>query len=197
MAPLLLALTLASTPAPAPAPAPDEAPQKSFGLLLDAGVPDVLGVSLLYRPVPWLRVNAGVASNTVGWAARAGAGVAFPTFITPSLNVDVGRYFPTDYRPFLERLNGGAPAPAVDRIFQRFGYDFASAMLGLELGSPQSFAFFVRAGISYWSFRLTEEQTTGLLQDGFGDDVPGLSAGPFTLRMTTPAAKVGFLLYFF
>jgi hypothetical protein len=66
MTPIFLALSLSlgnATPqAPAPA-VPQAAPPAAsastshtrWGLMLDAGVPDFVGASLLYRPLPWLR----------------------------------------------------------------------------------------------------------------------------------------------
>jgi hypothetical protein len=159
--------------------------------MLDGGLPDLAGASLLYRPLPWLRVNAGLATNTAGVAVRAGVGVAFYFPITPSLNLDVGHYFPADYRPLAQRL-GMSTDGAAALALQDIGYDFASATVGLELGSPRHFSFFVRAGLSYWSFNVG--QSEAILRAALQDE--GLSADPIQLRFTSPSAKVGFLIYF-
>src|SRR5687767_8930280 len=72
---------------------------------------------------------------------------------------------------------------------QDIGYDFASATVGLEFGSPRHFSFFVRAGISYWSFNVT--QSEALLQAALvafmpralaGTPVPWPSLGPHALH---------------
>jgi hypothetical protein len=193
----VLALSLASASPvaqlePQPAAPEVERGHTRWGLLLDAGLPDALGASLLFRPLPWLRFNGGVATNTVGFGARAGVGIAFYFPITPSLNLDVGHFFPTDYRPLFERFGQQVPTGPERLVLQRFGYDFASAMVGLELGSPRHFSFFVRAGLSYWSIRV--EATQDILREVTDD--ASITARPFTLRFTAPAAKLGFLIYF-
>ncbi len=200
---LALALSLGSVASEAPPPAVTQAappPAAStsrstshtrWGLMLDGGLPDLAGASLLYRPLPWLRVNAGLATNTAGVAVRAGVGVAFYFPITPSLNLDVGHYFPADYRPLAQRL-GMSTDGAAALALQDIGYDFASATVGLELGSPRHFSFFVRAGLSYWSFNVG--QSEAILRAALQDE--GLSADPIQLRFTSPSAKVGFLIYF-
>jgi hypothetical protein len=201
MTPVLLALSLSlgSVAAEAPTPAVTEAASTSgstahtrWGLLLDGGLPELVGASLLYRPLPWLRFNAGLATNTAGLAVRAGVGVAFYFPITPSLNLDVGHYFPADYRPLAQRLGMSAADETVALALQDISYDFASATVGLELGSPRHFSFFVRAGISYWSFNVG--QSEALLRAALQDQ--GLTADPVQLRFTSPSAKVGFLIYF-
>jgi hypothetical protein len=160
--------------------------------MLDAGLPDAVGASVLFRPLPWLRFSGGLATNTVGVAARAGVGVAFYFPITPSLNLDVGHYFRADYRPLLNKLGMSDSSGSIGPMLQNIGYDFASATLGLELGSPRHFCFFVRAGISYWAFDLT--QSEALLRATLEDE--GLRADDIKLRFTSPSAKLGFLIYF-
>jgi hypothetical protein len=133
-----------------------------------------------------------LATNTAGVAVRAGVGVAFYFPITPSLNLDVGHYFPADYGPLAQRLGVSTADETTALALKGIGYDFASATVGLEVGSPRHFSFFVRAGISYWSFNLT--QSEALLQAALQDE--GLTAEPVQLRFTSPSAKVGFLIYF-
>jgi hypothetical protein len=160
--------------------------------MLDGGLPDAVGASLLFRPLPWLRFSGGLATNTAGVAVRAGVGVAFYFPITPSLNLDAGHYFAADYRPLAQRLTGSSVSGVPEALLQGIGYDFASATVGLELGSPRHFSFFVRAGLSYWSFDVKNSEA--LLQSALNEE--GLSADPVVLRFTSPSAKVGFLIYF-
>lgn len=198
---LALALSLGSVTSDAPvqsgAPVPavassGDTSHTRWGLMLDGGLPDFVGASVLYRPLPWLRLNGGLATNTAGVAVRAGVGVAFYFPITPSLNLDVGHYFPADYRPLAQRLGMSTSDETVALALQDIGYDFASATVGLELGSPRHFSFFVRAGISYWSFNVG--QSEAILRAALQDQ--GLTADPIQLRFTSPSAKVGFLIYF-
>ncbi|QRK06439.1 autotransporter outer membrane beta-barrel domain-containing protein [Archangium violaceum] len=184
---------VASPPPSAPTEpgAPSVRPHTRWGLMLDGGLPDLAGASVLYRPLPWLRFSGGLATNTAGVAVRAGVGVAFYFPITPSLNVDVGHYFGADYRPLYQRL-GGSSSDEGAELLKDLSYDFASATVGLELGSPRHFVFFVRAGISYWSFDAGNSEA--FLRTVFED--PGISADPVGLRFTSPSAKLGFLIYF-
>lgn len=197
MTPILLALSLSlgSVASDAPVPAvtsSDSTSHTRWGLMLDGGLPEFMGASLLYRPLPWLRLNAGLATNTAGLAVRGGVGVALYFPITPSLNLDVGHYFPADYGPLAQKLGMSTPDETVALALQDIGYDFASATVGLEVGSPRHFSFFVRAGISYWSFNVG--QSEALLRAALEDE--GLTADPIQLRFTSPSAKVGFLIYF-
>ncbi|HEX8436101.1 autotransporter outer membrane beta-barrel domain-containing protein [Archangium sp.] len=178
---------------PAAPAAPAKRPHTRWGLLLDGGVPDGVGASLLYRPMSWLRLSGGLATNTIGVAARAGVGVAFYFPITPSLNVDVGHYFPADYGSALSKRFGmNTSDELVSLVLKDFGYDFATASVGLELGSPRYFSFFLRAGLSYVSVRVNESEA--LLQGTLGDE--GISADPIKLNFTFPSVKLGFLIYF-
>jgi hypothetical protein len=179
----------AQTQVEAPVAAPAAARGSDFtrwGVSLDAGLPDALGVSVLFRPLPFLRLHGGMATNTIGFAARAGAGVAFYFPITPTLDVDVGHYFPADYAAGLASRGVAVPAP-FDVLVRGAGYTWASAMAGLELGWQRHFSLFVRAGVSYL-------QTSVPLASAAND--PTLTASDTVIRATLPSAKVGFLIYF-
>jgi hypothetical protein len=179
--------------APVAPAAPATKPHTRWGVLLDADAPNGAGAAVLFRPLPWLRVNGGVATNTLGVAARAGVGVAFYFPITPSFNLDVGHYFPADYGAGLSKRFGvSIPEGPAALMLKNFGYDFATASVGLELGSPRYFSFFVRGGLTYWSLRVNESQA--LLGGALGED--GLSADPVNVRFTIPTVKAGFLIYF-
>ncbi|WNG47344.1 autotransporter outer membrane beta-barrel domain-containing protein [Archangium minus] len=180
-----------SPPPSAPSAPSAVRPHTRWGLMLDGGLPDLAGASVLYRPLPWLRFSGGLATNTAGVAVRAGVGVALYFPITPSLNLDVGHYFGADYRPLYQRLGGSSSDEGIE-LLKDLSYDFASATVGLEVGSPRHFVFFLRAGISYWSF--DAQNSEAFLRTVFDD--PGISADPVGLRFTSPSAKLGFLIYF-
>ncbi|WP_148273277.1 autotransporter outer membrane beta-barrel domain-containing protein [Stigmatella aurantiaca] len=163
-----------------------------LGISLDAGVPDGVGVSAVVRPVRWLRLHGGVTSNTLSLGLRAGAGwVPLATLVSPSLNVDVGHYFSAKYNKLVDRL--GSNPLQTDAPINDVGYDYASATVGLEIGSPNRFAAFLRVGLSYST--LTIDDAEALLQDVTDD--PDVTATPLSLRFTSPSVKLGFLLYFF
>lgn len=185
-----------SATAPAAAEPPAALPQEGgepplrFGLMLDVGVPDGIGAAAVMRPLEWLRLNAGVVTNTVGFGVRAGASLApFRSLVTPSLNVDLGHYFKADYSKLPERF-GSAPSTATASL-RDVGYTFGSASLGLELGSQRGLSFFLRAGLSYWDF--SEADAEEALRDAADD--PTLTATPVSLRLSSPSVKLGFTLF--
>lgn len=165
---------------------------RRFGVLLDVGVPDGVAVSAVVRPLEWLRLNGGITSNTLSFGLRGGISlVPLSTLVSPSLNADFGHYFDTSYNKLVDRLGGSGfqtQAPIED-----VGYNYASASVGLEVGSPNRFAAYLRVGLSYAS--LSIEDAEALLQD-VADD-PDITAKPLSLRFTTPSIKLGFLFYFF
>ena len=172
------------------APPPAEAPLPLLGLMLDVGLPDGIGLAGVVRPLPWLRLNGGLVTNTVGVGLRAGASFApFRAFVTPSLNADVGRYFKADYSKLPERF--GADPGTAEATLKDVGYTFASASLGLELGSQRGFSFFLRGGLSYWDFSPANAEPA--LRDAADD--PTLEVAPVSLRFSSPSFKLGFTLF--
>ncbi|MBF5041719.1 hypothetical protein FGE12_04905 [Aggregicoccus sp. 17bor-14] len=201
---LAAALTLwggaaaAQTPAPTPdmgasAPPPQSTGSASlptFGLMVDVGVPDGLGLAGVVRPLSWLRLNAGPVTNSVGFGVRGGLSIApFHAFLTPSLNADVGHYFKADYSELPRRF--GASSDTAAATLKDVGYTFATASVGLELGSQSGFSFFLRAGLSYWDFSPANAEPA--LRDAADD--PTLTVAPVSLRMSSPSVKLGFTLF--
>ncbi|MDY7227268.1 autotransporter outer membrane beta-barrel domain-containing protein [Hyalangium rubrum] len=173
---------------------PSEAPSGGLrlGAMLDVGAPDGVGVSAVVRPIEWLRLNAGLTTNTLSVGVRGGISlVPLSTFIAPSLNADVGHYFDANYNELVDRL-GGIPLRTQVPI-DEVGFNYVGASVGLEIGKPERFSFFLRAGLTHGS--LTIDDAEALLQDVTGD--PDLTAKPLTIRFTSPSIKLGFLLYFF
>jgi hypothetical protein len=175
------------------APSPSEASNKlGLGVMLDVGAPDGVGVSAVIRPVRWLRLNAGLTTNTLSIGVRGGLSlVPLSTFVSPSINLDVGHYFDANYNDLVDRV-GGIPLKTTAPI-DDVGYNYGGASVGLEVGKPDRFVFSLRVGLAHGS--MTIEDAEQLLKDVTGD--PDITAKPLTLRFTTPAVKLGFLLYFF
>jgi hypothetical protein len=195
VAPSALAQETLPSPGPsvsAEAPPDDSPALRRLGVSLDAGVPDGIGISAVVRPVGWLRLHGGVTSNTLSFGLRAGASwVPLAATVSPSLNVDVGHYFDADYNKLVDRL--GSNPLQTDVAIEDVGYNYASASVGVEVGSPNRFAAFLRVGLSYSTVQVDDAE--GLLQD-VADD-PDITSTPLSLRFTSPAVKLGFLLYFF
>lgn len=162
-----------------------------IGAMLDVGAPDGVGVSAVVRPIEWLRVNAGLTTNTLSVGVRGGVSlVPLSTFISPSLNADFGHYFDANYNDLVDRL-GGIPLQTEVPI-DEVGFNYVGASVGLEIGKPERFSFFLRGGLAHGSLAIDDAQA--LLRDVTGD--PTLTARPLNVRFTIPSIKLGFLLYF-
>lgn len=197
----LLSASALSVPLPpppisaAPAAAAGTAPSRThhlLGLQLDGGFPDSAAVSVLYRPWRWVRVSGGMLYDYAGYGVRAGVAVVpyFP--IAPSLNLEVGRLFEANAAAAISKH---AELPdEVRPLLERFGYTFANAQLGLEIGHHNWFVFFVRAGISrIW---LTVHNTGAAAQAAAGDASTRVSASDTQVRLGVPSAKAGFMIFF-
>src|SRR5690349_18933443 len=83
--------------AASPAPTPAGSSPSLFGLLVDGGFPDGLGLSAVVRPWQLLRADAGVTYNVVGFGLRAGATLLpFSWTVSPLLRGEVGHMFESD-----------------------------------------------------------------------------------------------------
>jgi hypothetical protein len=172
--------------------AEDTSGKVRIGAMLDVGAPDGVGVSAVVRPIEWLRINAGITTNTLSLGVRGGISlVPLSTFIAPSLNADFGHYFDTSYNDIVDRL-GGIPLQTDVKI-EDVGFNYAGASVGLEIGKPERFNFYLRVGFA--SGRLVINDAEALLRDVTGD--PDLTSTPLTIRFTSPSVKLGFLFYFF
>ncbi|HYH96795.1 autotransporter outer membrane beta-barrel domain-containing protein [Hyalangium sp.] len=170
----------------------DASNKLGLGVMLDVGAPDGVGLSAVVRPVRWLRINAGLTTNTLSLGLRGGISlVPLSSFVSPSLNLDLGHYFDANYNELVDRF-GGIPLRSSVPI-NDVGFNYGGASVGLEMGKPERFSFSLRVGLAHGS--LTIDDAERLLQDVTGD--PDITAKPLAFRFTTPSVKLGFLLYFF
>lgn len=186
-----VALEVAKQPEPAPAPAPATSEDwPRFGAMLDVGVPDGAGLSLAFRPISMLRLTAGPASNGVGPGIRGSvAFVPFRTVVTPTLSLEGCHYFPGDANALLGGLIGGGQAVPV---LSQLSYDYVAGHLGVELGSPKRFVFFLRAGLTYLTTTLRGmDQVLAGASGGMGN----VEVADPVFRATLPTVKLGFLLW--
>lgn len=158
-----------------------------IGLQLDAGAPHGAGVSLVYRPWRAIRLSLGGAYNLASYGIRGGVSLVPISFaIAPTLNFEVGHFFPGNAQSAIQRFT--TVSPEIAPLLQRVGYHWVSAQLGLEFGAPRRFVFFVRGGISrLWAH---SEGTGTVTSDGVRYEVvnPRLNLG-------IPTASAGFILY--
>ena len=195
MAPASPGAPEANPPAPADnPPPPSEEPQGElphWGLLLDAGLPDGFSLSAIYRPAHWFRASAGAAYNIVGYGVRGGVSfIPFESVVTPSLNLDGGHFFDADATEVLRRALPDVDLSAAGDIPRHVSYQYATASLGLEVGSPRRVVFYLRLGLSYMQSTIQGFEAILRTFD------PTVEAKNPTLRATVPAAKLGIVLYF-
>jgi hypothetical protein len=175
-------------PPPArPAAPPSRSRAPLLAAMVDAGVPEGAAASVAYRPWQWLRVEAGGMHNLIGPGLRAGISlIPFYFWITPSLNLEVGHFFSGDATWMAHRFTSSRN---IDPLFQRVGYDFGSAHLGLEIGSPSGVSFFLQVGASY------VQMSSNGVQQVISD--PTIQASDIKLTGVIPSAKLGMTIYFF
>lgn len=174
------------------APARARRSHRHLGLQLDGGAPDLAAAGLVYRPWSWLRVTGSALHSTAGFGARGGITLAPAWIVAPSLTVEGGRLFEADLSSAVARF--ARVSPEAEPILRRFGYTFANAQLGLEIGHPNAFVFFVRAGLSrvWTTVHGAEAAATSALDDG--TTVVTALDDP-RVRLGIPSAKVGLLFY--
>src|SRR2546422_7872429 len=121
----------------------DEEPERTIiGLGIDGGAPGGGGVTLLVRPLWWLRLNGGLAYNAIGFGYRGGITLAPADWaVTPTLNLDAGRYLSGDMTKFVTVSD-----PTERVLLSKTTYTFATAQLGLEFGSQRRISFYLRRG---------------------------------------------------
>ncbi len=204
-------------PAPEPAPPPERSPSAAptipppplvraesaqpeakpeggdgvpaFGLLLDGGFPDGLGASLLYRPIWFTRLHAGATYNFMGPGLRAGATLLpFHFFLTPTLSAEYGHAFDADASKLVSAFSKLSPSEKI--LLRSVGYDYLSVQLGLETGSPRTFAWFTRVGLSWiWP-------SVGNFQAAAQTANPNISAvSKPKIRVVTPSVSMGVYLF--
>lgn len=170
-----------------------------FGVMLDAGVPDGVTGSLVFRPISRVRVHAGAGYNLIAPGVRAGATVvAFPFWITPSASLEVGHYFRGDANGAVRMITGDAEFD--EPMLRDVGYSYANGHLGLELGHSRV-TFYLHAGMSVVQGTLRQLQES-LDRDAGGDPSGMDSDGAVeirddpSVRIVSPSARTGLIVYF-
>ena len=156
------------------AASPAEPRHRTWGMLMDVGLPDGAAIGLAFRPrFDWLRFGVAATHNALAPGVRVGVTldpVAFP--IGPTLTVEGGHYW-NGTVPFVN----GSPS---------IGYDYANIHLGLEFGKRAAFRFYLRGGLSWLDLRSVQSQDPS---------ASGLRNPSYT-GWLAPSAKLGFSLCF-
>jgi hypothetical protein len=167
-------------------------PGTHFGLGLDVGAPGGIGLTVLVRPWWWLRANVGVAYNLGGWGIRGGITLLPGQWVvTPTLSIDAGYYFTDDWAQFTS--TSGAEA----NLLRDLPYTFLSGQIGLEIGSPQRFIFYLRGGLSYAWVTANGADLTGVVQENLNDPAIRVALANGNVTGLVPAFSLGFLVYIF
>jgi hypothetical protein len=197
--PYVLRLTEPGPPPIASAAAPpsvhkrvldDESDTTIIGLGIDAGAPGGAGLTLLVRPLWWLRFNAGAAYNVGGFGFRGGVTLSPGQWmVTPTLNLDAGRYLSGDVNKFVTVTDANARA-----LLGRTTYTFATAQVGLEFGSQRWFTFYLRGGLTYVISTLSGTDLTALAQGNLGPNMTA-AVGDAKFSALVPCASLGFNIF--
>ncbi len=150
---------------------------------------------MVLRALPFLRIGLGA---TVGGAGNlSGAGirgsldvVPFRATVSPTLDLEAGRTYDADASGLAERALGLRPADAA--AFRHVGYDYVAGQVGLEIGAPDRWAAFLRAGLGYVSSS-TPALATAVQRANPGFVVVGTDP---SIRMVLPSAKLGLVAFF-
>lgn len=187
-----LALALAAPRARADDLAALQGAAPRWGLLVSGGFPEGLAGSVVFRPVPEIRLYAGPMWNYVGWGAQGGVTIMpWQLGISPFLSLEAGRYFAADVT-FLAGRAGGVPED-IEPLLKHVGYDYASAHVGVEIGTRDAFALVVEAGLSYLT--LTASGTASSQVDVSGTTATVTFSDPH-VRGTAPSVRVGVQTWF-
>ena len=161
------------------------------GVMVDAGVPDGVNGSLLFRPQRWLQLHAGTGTNLISLGFRAGASVfLLPTTVSPSINLEAGHYLAADANAAMTRL--GLAEGSDNPLLREVGYDYGNLHLGLDLGRD-TFSFYLHGGVSL--IRGTLRGLDEALATDSGEMQVEVRQDP-TVTIVTPSARIGVLYMF-
>jgi hypothetical protein len=176
--------------AASPAPTPPRASPSMFGLLVDGGFPNGLGLSAAVRPWQPLRADAGVTYNVVGFGVRAGATLLpFGSAVSPLLRGELGHMFESDASGLAETF-GVAKSDA--SLLRAVSYDYASLQLGVQFGRGERFAFVLQGGLTWFRGPVKDFQAAFRASNPTSTVVE--VADP-TVSGTVPTVTFGFLFF--
>ena len=181
------------------APVPSKRPLPSIGVMADAGIPDGMQGSLVWRPWRALRLSVGGGYNLISKGVRVGA-TLLPFGRGPSGTLEAGHYFEGNANGQAAKVFGpGIASSALGPSLQHFGYDFVNAHLGLDFGYKRA-TFFIHGGLSYVQTHLSNIDAIFNNQpsiDGQGASGPQVTARQGAdVKAIGPSGKVGLIIYF-
>jgi hypothetical protein len=161
------------------------------GIGIDGGLPGGGGLTLLVRPLWWLRLNAGLAYNVAGLGYRGVITLSPGQWaVTPTLSFDAGRYVSGDATKIFTISNTNFRAVATN-----LPYTFATAQAGLEFGSQRRFVFYIRGGLTYLMGKIAGAPLAGAVQGGISDPSIAVNSADVKTTAVLPCASLGFNIF--
>lgn len=163
-----------------------------LGAHLDVGIPEGAAAGLTVRLLPQLRGEVGLGTDFAKFGIRVAAVASTGAhFVAPTLSVAYGHLFIGSTGLLVQQAVGTRGYAA--ETFKSVSYNYVSGQVGLDIGPPQRFQFFIRAGLSYVVAVAHDYQR--VLREVTRD--PTLEAADPVLRLTLPTLSVGATVYFF
>jgi len=168
----------------------------TLGVMAGIGVPDAATLSLAWRPIRALRVELGAAHDYVSPGVRGGLTyIPFGSWATPTLSVGYGHFLERDANPAVRAITGDATfdSPMLDH----FGYDYAEAHVGLEMGRKHV-TFYLHAGITRVTATIHDVASAAMqsTMSSSGSNVSITSTDP-NIRIWAPSLDLGLVVYLF
>lgn len=165
-----------------------------YGVMVDAGLPDGINTSFIYRPAPQLRLHAGGGYNLISQGVRAGVTMLTNEgTVAASFSLEAGHYIPGDANEIAQAISGDKQTSL--SVLKSVGYSYGNAHVGIELGIRR-FTFYVHLGAS---FMMTEARELNelLADDDAANDDPMLEIRDDpSLLFYTVSARLGAIIYF-
>jgi hypothetical protein len=154
---------------------------RHVGLMFDIGTLDGGMLSLVYRPLPSLRLHGGGGTNSASPGFRAGA-TWLPFGAGSSISLDGGHFFEGDVNGIVRAVSDYSGSS----VLERFDYSFANLQAGIEVDKGD-LLFFARGGVAYVWSQIPEDEVASANR-GFANISPDGS-----LWFFMPSLKVGFI----
>lgn len=157
---------------------------RKVGLMFDLGTLDGGMMSLVYRPLPYLRFHGGGGTNGAGPGVRVGAALQPVRDSGWSLSLDGGHFFPGDVNGVFATFAGSDYDDS--HLLEHFDYDFVNLQAGWEV-ERGDLLFFARAGVGFlWTDLPSENLGRVRNLSGFVDPDGSVEA-------LLPSLKVGII----
>lgn len=168
-------------------------PYPTWGVDLGVGFPQAVELSLLWRPLPWLRLDAGPSWDYAGWGVHGGVTwTPIRWAISPTLGVHAGRFFRLDLNKVAKDVSA-----EVQPLLEQVQLQYVDALLGFEFGSQRGFAFALRFGLTWMEI---DSKGTGTFTDSSSGTASAsttvVTVTDPTFRGSAPTAQLAFQYFF-